>query len=342
MKARQLWFTGPQSVEVREKELEVSGAREVLVSNFCSAISAGTEMLVFRNQLPDSLALDEGIEALSAQAAQYPLQYGYACVGKVEAIGEEVEPDWFGKTVFSFQPHCSSYIAAPAALVPVPADIDPSAAVFLANMETAVNFLLDASPKVGERVLIFGQGIVGLLTSGLLAQFPLASLFAVEGIDNRQRWARQVGANGVFDANKSHEMAELQSMLRLTEQNGGADLIIEVSGSPEALNLAIDLCGYAGRILVGSWYGTKSASIDLGERFHRNRIQIISSQVSSIAPENSGRWNSARRFEVAWEMIRRCQPEQFISHRFPLKSAEQAYELLDTNPQEALQVVFDY
>ena len=100
MKSQQLWFTGPHSVEVREKELEVSGARDVLVRNVCSAISAGTEMLVFRNQLPDSLALDESIEALSGQAVQYPLQYGYACVGKVEAIGEDVEPDWFGKTVF--------------------------------------------------------------------------------------------------------------------------------------------------------------------------------------------------------------------------------------------------
>ena len=101
MKSQQLWFIGPHSVEVREKELQVSGARDVLVKNVCSAISAGTEMLVFRDQLPDSLALDDGIEALSGQSVQYPLQYGYACVGKVEAIGEDVEPNWFGKTVFS-------------------------------------------------------------------------------------------------------------------------------------------------------------------------------------------------------------------------------------------------
>ena len=342
MKSQQLWFTGPHSVEVREKELEVSGARDVLVRNVCSAISAGTEMLVFRNQLPDSLALDESIEALSGQAVQYPLQYGYACVGKVEAIGEDVEPDWFGKTVFSFQPHCSSFVASPAALIPVPADIDPSAAVFLANMETAVNFLLDASPKVGERVLIVGQGIVGLLTSGLLAQFPLAGLFAVESIADRQRRAEQIGVNRVFDINQPDELAELHNVLRPNEQYGGADLIIEVSGSPEVLNLAVDLCGYAGRILVGSWYGTKRAAINLGERFHRNRMQIVSSQVSSIAPENSGRWDPGRRFEVAWEMIRRCQPEQFISHRFSLPSAGQAYELLDKNAGEALQVVFDY
>ena len=342
MKSRQLWFTGPHSVEVIEKELDVLGARDVLVRTVCSAISTGTEMLIFRNQFPESLTLDESIEALSAQAVRYPLQYGYACVGKVEEIGEEIEPHWFGKTVFSFQPHCSNFIASPAELVPVPADIDPSAAVFLANMETAVNFLLDASPKVGERVLISGQGIVGLLTSGLLAQFPLAGLFALESIEARQRWAQQIGVNGVFDANQKDAMTELRNQLRLTEQNGGADLIIEVSGSPDALNLAIDLCGYAGRILVGSWYGTKIAPINLGERFHRNRIQIVSTQVSSIAPENTGRWDSARRFEVAWEMIRRCQPEQFISHRFPLKSAGAAYELLDKNPVEALQVLFDY
>ena len=342
MKSQQLWFTGPHSVEVREKELEVSGARDVLVRNVCSAISAGTEMLVFRNQLPDSLALDESIEALSGQAVQYPLQYGYACVGKVEAIGEDVEPDWFGKTVFSFQPHCSSFVASPAALIPVPADIDPSAAVFLANMETAVNFLLDASPKVGERVLIVGQGIVGLLTSGLLAQFPLACLFAVESIADRQRRAEQIGVNRVFDINQPDELAELHNVLRPNEQYGGADLIIEVSGSPEALNLAVDLCGYAGRILVGSWYGTKRAEVNLGERFHRSRIQLLSSQVSSIAPELSGRWDKARRFDVAWELIEKCSPQRFITHRLPLESAAKAYALLDESPHEALQVVFDY
>ena len=113
----------------------------------------------------------------------------------------------------------------------MPADIDPYAAVFLANMETAVNFLLDASPKVGERVLIVGQGIVGLLTSGLLAQFPLAGLFAVESIADRQRWAEQSGVNRVFDINQPDELAELHNVLRPNEQYGGADLIIEVSGS---------------------------------------------------------------------------------------------------------------
>jgi len=342
VKTQQLWFTNPSEVEVREQELDVPGPRQVRVRNLCSAISAGTEILVYRGQLPDAMALDASIGALAQQQAQYPLQYGYACVGKVEELGDEIEPDWYGKTVFSFQPHCSGYVSELSALIPVPADINTRAAVFLANMETAVNFALDATPRVGERVIVVGQGIVGLLTSSLLAQYPLAGLFAIESLDARKARARTVGVNEVFDVNKPDELQQLKDYLQLNSATGGADLIMELSGSPEALNLAVELCGYAGRIVVGSWYGTKRAAINLGERFHRNRMQIVSSQVSTIAPENTGRWDAARRFEVAWEMIRRCRPEQFITHSLPFESAGHAYELLDKSPQDALQVIFDY
>jgi len=119
-------------------------------------------------------------------------------------------------------------------------------------------------------------------------------------------------------------------------------VVFELTGSPAALNLAVDLCAYSGRIVVGSWYGTKRAEINLGEKFHRNRLAIISSQVSTIAPELSGRWDKARRFSVAWDMIKKCQPAQLISHCVPFTKANEAYQLLADSPQDATQVIFDY
>jgi threonine dehydrogenase-like Zn-dependent dehydrogenase len=125
-------------------------------------------------------------------------------------------------------------------------------------------------------------------------------------------------------------------------QPDGADLALELSGSPEALDQAIAVTGYAGRVVIGSWYGKKRAALDLGGRFHRSRIRLISSQVSSIAPELSGRWTKERRFDLAWEMLRRVQPRRLITHCLPVTEAPRAYQLLDQTPEQAIQIVFQY
>jgi threonine dehydrogenase-like Zn-dependent dehydrogenase len=122
----------------------------------------------------------------------------------------------------------------------------------------------------------------------------------------------------------------------------GLDLAFELSGNPAALDAAIGLMGFNGRILIGSWYGSKRANLDLGGHFHRSQIQLISSQVSHIAPRWQGRWSKARRMAVAWEMLAKMQPQQLITQSFPLAQAQQAYELIDQRPETAVQVVFTY
>ena len=118
--------------------------------------------------------------------------------------------------------------------------------------------------------------------------------------------------------------------------------LVELSGSPSALNDAIALTGFGGRVVIGSWYGEKQAILDLGGEFHRSRIKLISSQVSTIAPELSGRWDKGRRFQVAWDALERIHPEKWITHRFPLDEAAQAYSLLDKNPEETIQIILQY
>ena len=121
-----------------------------------------------------------------------------------------------------------------------------------------------------------------------------------------------------------------------------ADLIYEVSGHPEALNLAVALAGYTSRIVIGSWYGNKSISVDLGGPAHRNRLQLITSQVSTLAPSLGGRWNKQRRFDVAWEMIRRLDPAQLITHTVPLADADELYRQLHEQQSDIVQPLFHY
>jgi threonine dehydrogenase-like Zn-dependent dehydrogenase len=83
-------------------------------------------------------------------------------------------------------------------------------------------------------------------------------------------------------------------------------------------------------------------ALNLGSRFHRSRIRLVSSQVSTISPELSGRWDKARRFELAWQFMRLVQPERWITHRFSLQDAGQAYRLIDQHPEQTIQVLFTY
>lgn len=330
----QLWFTGQCEVDVREGALPTPKEGEVLVKTLCSAISAGTEMLVYRGQLPADVMQDASIESL--QQTQYPLQYGYACVGKVVALGAGVDSNWLNKKIFAFQPHARFFVSKPESFIEVPADITPEDAVFLANMETAVNLMQDGRPILGERVVVLGQGIVGLLLTSLLVQMPFTEILVGDKFLRRLELAHSLGAQ-VFDPSA----AAADEVARMAQQQG-ADLIFELTGAPEALNLAVELSGYHSRIVIGSWYGTKSAPVHLGGTAHRNRLQISTSQVSSIAPELSGRWNKSRRFDVAWNMIRRVCPSQFITHSASITDAAQVYQQIDQQPESLVQALLVY
>ena len=323
----QLWFTKPFCVEVRANSALDIPAGSVRIRSECSAISAGTEMLVYRGQLPEELALDDSIADMQDSPA-YPLQYGYASVGIVETLGAGVDSTWLGKRVFCFAPHASHFVSACENLIAVPADIKAEDAVFLANMETAINLAQDGKPVLGERVVVLGQGIVGLLLTAVLARFPLENLLAVDGIAARRELARQLGATNDCAPD---QIASQES-----------DLVFEVSGAPEALNSAINLSGYGSRIVVGSWYGKKSASIELGGKAHRNRLSITTSQVSTVAPELSARWNKERRFNVAWQMLQLIKPHTLITHRLPLGEAESMYKQLHEAPEGVVQALFVY
>lgn len=326
---RQVWFTEALRVEVREAALPTPAPDQLRVRTHCSAISAGTEMLVYRGQLPQDMALDTGISALQ-HSPQYPLQYGYACVGVVEAIGEAVDVSWLGRRVFAFAPHASHFLMSPQDVFLLPDDLAFEDAVFLANMETAVNLVQDGHPVIGERVLVLGLGIVGLLLSALLARFPLTQLRAVEHIEKRRAMASLLG------------LTELASPEQAALQNTEADLVFELTGVPDALNLAIEATGYGSRIVVGSWYGSKSAPIALGGKAHRNRLNITTSQVSSIAPQLSARWDKQRRFALCWQMLNLVQPQRLITHRVDIAEAANIYASLHEAPADIVQAVFIY
>jgi threonine dehydrogenase-like Zn-dependent dehydrogenase len=277
------------------------------------------------------MALDESIAALGGQF-KYPFKYGYAAVGEVVEAGEQAEQGWLGRRVFSFHPHESRFSARPEELMPVPDDIPDEAAAMLPNMETAVNFVMDGRPVIGEKVAVFGLGLVGLMTTALLARFPLGELVGFDPIESRREQAAAAGAS--LTANPKQGIEQIGQ--------AWADLVYELSGNPVALDAAIEAAGFEGRVVIGSWYGQKQVTVNLGGRFHRSRVKLISSQVSTLEAGFSGRWDKPRRLEVAWESLRTVRPERWITHRFAFEDAQRAYRLLAQGGGAALGIALVY
>jgi 2-desacetyl-2-hydroxyethyl bacteriochlorophyllide A dehydrogenase len=349
MTARTVYFTGPREVAVRDEPVPDPGAGEVRVSTTVSAISSGTELLVYRDEVRTDLAVDATLETLSG-SFEYPVSYGYAAVGTVTQVGDGVDRKWVGETVLAFHPHAEEFVVPVEDVSPVPEGVSPRSAVFLPNVETAVNLLLDGGPLIGEQAVVLGQGVVGLLTTALLAQSPLDALLTLDLYERRRELSEAYGADESLDpavVDPVEAVRERTDRGRRTRPGPagtepspqGADLTYELSGNPGALDLAVGVTGYAGRVVVGSWYGTKTAELSLDGRFHRSRISLVSSQVSTIAPERRGRWTKRRRLETAWRRLESLELDGLITHEVPLEDAPDAYELLDERPREAVQVV---
>lgn len=329
-------IAAPRRIEVVEEALPPGRPGQILVRTEVSAISPGTEMLFYRGQVPADMTVDATLGSLARSEVQYPLRYGYSCVGRVVEVAAEAHDkthkEWLHRRVFAFVPHASHFWIDPSDVLVVPPHLDPTVAALLPNMETAVNLVMDGQPAIGERVVVVGQGVVGLLTLALLRQFPLQRLTAVDPIELRRATAVRLGADSAIFPDGDRPPAGWEA----------ADLAYELSGSPAALNTALALTGFAGRVVIGSWYGQKQAPINLGGAFHRSRIRLIASQVSTIDPQWSGRWDKGRRFALAWRMLQQLKPDFLITHRLPVVEAAGAYRLIDEQHQQAIQVVLTY
>jgi 2-desacetyl-2-hydroxyethyl bacteriochlorophyllide A dehydrogenase len=288
-------------------------------------------MLIYKGEVPQEMAADSQIAALRGSLA-FPMKYGYSMVGEVIAVGDSVGSEWLGERVFAFNPHESGFNADIDDLQVIPKDCANEDAAFLANMETAISLVMDGTPLLGENVAVIGQGMVGLLVTALLARFPLQRLVTIDGIPLRRERSMQMGAQ--------ESLIPDQAAASLGKED--VDLVYELSGNPEALNLALDLVGDYGRIVVGSWYGNRTTNLNLGGRFHRGRVKIVSSQVSNLDPGLRGRWDKARRFTEAWKWLQAIKLNNLITHRFPISKAGDAYKQILDTPDKTLGVVLTY
>lgn len=329
-----VWFTAPRTVEIAPCARAALAVDEVRVQALASGISHGTEMLVYRGQVPAGTRLD--LPTLAGSFA-FPIKYGYASVGRIIEVGAEVQGLAVGDMIFAHHPHQTEYVVPATMAVPLPSTLDPLDGVFLANMETAVNVMLDANPRLGDRVVIFGQGVIGLLLTQLVRRAGAGLVVTVDPLPERRVVSHAVGADVAIPAGE-----EVIEAVRTLTGGVGADVVLEASGNASALAQALEVAAFQAPVVVCSWYGAKSVTIPLGGAFHRERLRLVSSQVGTVDPALEPRWNRARRIDLARSLLTELTLRPLITHRIPFPRAARAYDLIDRQPQACVQVVLTY
>lgn len=283
MEARALWLLEPGVAELRRVQVPDRGPDEVLVRTLRSAVSRGTEALVFRGGVPP-----DQYERMRApfQEGDFPgpLKYGYLSVGVVEQGPARL----VGRTVFCLHPHQTAYVVPVSAVVEVPEGVPPERAVLAGTVETAVNALWDAAPLVGDRVAVVGAGMVGLCVARLLVGIPGTEVTVVDVEPARADVAAAIGAAFATPVDAPH----------------GRDLVVHASASSAGLQLSLDLLAPEGSVLDLSWYGDTEVGLRLGGAFHSGRLSIRASQVGSVSPARRGSRSPSERLALALELLR--------------------------------------
>jgi 2-desacetyl-2-hydroxyethyl bacteriochlorophyllide A dehydrogenase len=334
--ARALFIEAPHVAVVREVELADPAPGELRARALFSGLSQGSELLVYRGE---AAAPGQALDPSLGGAGGYPLRYGYAWVGEVEALGPGVSALAVGTRVFAFAPHQSHWVARAEDFRPLPPAVRPEVAVLAANLETAVNAVWDAGIGLGDEVAIVGQGIVGLLLTQVSRRCG-ARVTAVEPAAARARLAERLGARVVAPVEAGG-----------TAGNGGTagaglaaafDVVLEATGDPRALDLALSLAAFEARVVVVSNYGTRRAPVDLGPGFHRRRLQLVSSQVSMVASSRRPRWDAARRFALVCDLLSELPLELLLERPVALADLPGLLARLDASPGEGLQQLVDH
>lgn len=290
------WLAEPGRAELRAEPLPPLTEGQVLVRSLHSAISRGTETLVFRGEVPAS-EWERMRAPFQAGGFPAPVKYGYCSVGVVEQGPDSLR----GRPVFCLFPHQTHYVVPVHAVHPLPPGVPPARAVLAANLETAINAMWDAAPRVGDRIAVVGGGVVGLLVAWLAGRLPGCQVQLVDTQPARRAVATHLGVG--------FSLPEAAT--------GDADLVIHASGRPEGLTTALRLAAFEATVLELSWYGDHLVSLPLGGAFHARRLTLKSSQVGQVAAAQRSRWDYRRRMGLALALLADATLDALITDTAP-------------------------
>jgi 2-desacetyl-2-hydroxyethyl bacteriochlorophyllide A dehydrogenase len=297
---RALWTIAPHVCELRDEALLPLTEGFARVRTLASGISGGTEQLVFAGKIPPS-EYARMRAPFQAGDFPFPVKYGYAAVGVVEAGPD----DWLGTRVFVLHPHQDRFVVPVAALTRIDDAVPTERAVLSANLETALNAVWDAGVLPGERAAVIGAGVVGSLVAAIVSRVPGVELTLFDKDRTVAQRAAHFGAAFVPVSDDPADVATPSDF----------DCVFHASGNSGGLALALTVAGTEARIIELSWYGDQPVTLHLGQAFHSRRLRIISSQVGMVATPMRARFDYKRRMGVVQRLLDDTRLDALIGMR---------------------------
>lgn len=318
---------------------------EVRIKTLYSGISAGTELTFYRGTNPYLSQKWDADNRLFVPAEQASFSYpvtnlGYEEVGEIIEVGSDVTDIPVGTNLFGTWGHRTHFVANLDYVRPrlMPEGADPIFGIFSHLGAIALNGVHDAHIMLGDTVAIFGMGALGQFVS-IMAQKSGAKVIAIDLHDSRLEMARELGASMTINA-RNNPAEQIKAMTK----GLGADICIEVSGSTRALHEAIRAVAYSARVVAMGFFQGEAQGLFLGNEFHHNRINLVCSQISGVAPEISNRWSKLR----LWQSAVRLQAEGLfdlrpvITHRASFEKAGDLFKILDEKPEDVVHAVLEF
>jgi len=277
--SRALVYAAPRKAVIEDGP---EGEGKLRCRMLVSALSRGTERLVFEGRVPPS---EHARMRAPFQRGEFPfpVEYGYCAVAEVL----EGPAELIGRHGFCLHPHRTFFRLPEAGFVPLPQGLPADRAALAANMETALNVVWDAEIAPGDRVAVVGGGLVGCLVARLAARIPGVEVHLTDENPSRKQTAEQLGVR----------------FCNIGELPGGCDVAVNASASSAGLASALDCLGTEGRCVEASWHGEGAVGVPLGAAFHAQRLSLISSQVGRLPPRRAPRWDHRRRLEAALRLL---------------------------------------
>lgn len=347
MNASALVLTAPRALAFDQIETQALQPDEVRIRTLFSGISAGTELTQYRATSPFmNRRWDEAqrlfVDSDGPPSWDWPVRnLGYEEVGEIVELGAGVTDLRAGQHVYGTWNHRTHHVAdadyARERLMPEGADA--RIGIFSHIGAVALNGVHDAQLRIGDTVAVFGLGVPGQI----VAQAARASGARVIGIDpdsERRAMALRLGIHEALDPTEGSVAERVKAMTR----GRGADACIEVSGAPLALAEAIRAVAYSARVVAMGFFQGEVAGLRLGEEFHHNRVQLICSQISGVAPEASYRWTKPRLWRTAVELQHqgRLDLVPLITHLAPFAEAPALFARLDAGEPGLLQAMLEF